>query len=151
MNVKITKPMTKRDAVTGELTSYRCGQIVTVETAEGNKLIADGVAVQYSEIVPEGSKSITSNGTHDVTQYASAVVNVGTFTITYDVNGGTGSVDAVTVVAGNSATLDDGTGITAPSEKTFSGWGLSADATETVDSPYTPEADVTLYAVYVDA
>lgn len=34
------------------------------------------VAVPASGITPSGSKTITTNGTHDVTQYANAVVNV---------------------------------------------------------------------------
>lgn len=47
------------------------------------------VPVPSGYIKPSGSKSITTNGTHDVTQYASAVVNVETakptqFTNLYD-------------------------------------------------------------------
>lgn len=72
------------------------------------------------------------------------------YTVAYNVNGGTGSVESATVNAGDSVVLNDGTGITAPEGKTFSGWGLTEDATETVASPYTPTASVTLYAVYVN-
>ena len=152
MNIKTTKPMTMRDSSTGKLISPRCGQILSVTKAVGDKLVADGLAVVYSEIVPTGEKSIVANGTYDVTQYASASINVGTFTITYDANGGTGSVDSVTVVAGNSTELSDGTGLTAPEGKTFSGWATESTAeTSDVESPYTPEADITLYAVYVNA
>ena len=47
------------------------------------------VAVPASGITPTGSKTITTNGTHDVTNYASAVVNVADkptqFTNLYDV------------------------------------------------------------------
>lgn len=71
-----------------------------------------------------------------------------TYTVTYNVNGGTGTVASATVSAGESVTLNDGSGITPPTDKTFSGWGLTSDATETVTSPYTPSANVTLYAVY---
>lgn len=73
-----------------------------------------------------------------------------TYTVTYNVNGGTGTVASATVTAGQSLTLDDGSGITPPSNKTFSGWGLTNDATETVASPYTPATNVTLYAVYAN-
>lgn len=71
-----------------------------------------------------------------------------TYTVTYNVNGGTGTVASSTVVAGNSVVLPDGTGITAPEGKTFSGWGVADDSTTTVTSPYTPTEDTTLYAVY---
>ena len=71
------------------------------------------------------------------------------YTITYNANGGTGSIDAVEVEAGKSVTLSDGTGLTAPTGKTFKGWAKSTSAqTATVTSPFTPTADTTLYAVY---
>lgn len=72
-----------------------------------------------------------------------------TYTVTYNANGGTGSIDAVEVETGKSITLSDGTGLTAPTGKTFKGWAKSASATNpTVTSPFTPTADTTLYAVY---
>ena len=72
-----------------------------------------------------------------------------TYTVTYNANGGTGSIDSVEVEAGKSITLSDGTGLTAPTGKTFKGWAKSASATNTtVTNPFTPTADTTLYAVY---
>ena len=69
--------------------------------------------------------------------------------MTYDANGGTGSVDAQIVVAGNAANLSDGTGLTAPENKTFAGWATTNDAEEAdVESPYTPTESITLYAVW---
>ena len=76
-----------------------------------------------------------------------------TFRVNYDVNGGTGSVAAETVTAGESITVDSGSGITAPTGKEFAGWALtstSAVATIAGGSTYTPLRDTTLYAVYVD-
>ena len=76
-----------------------------------------------------------------------------TFRVNYDVNGGTGSVAAETVTAGESITVDSGSGITAPAGKEFAGWALtstSAVATIPGGSTYTPLRDTTLYAVYVD-
>ena len=150
MKIKALKPFTMRDVETGALTSIACGSIAVMDDEVGAQLITDGLAEEYKLIEPTGSKTITANGTVDVTEYASAVVNVGTYTITYDVNGGTGTVSADTVIAGNSTTLDDGTGITAPEGKTFAGWATTNDA-ETPDatSPYTATGNVTLYAVYV--
>lgn len=71
------------------------------------------------------------------------------YTITYDANGGTGSIDAVEVEEGKSVTLSDGTGLTAPTGKTFKGWAKSSTAQNpTVTSPFTPTDNTTLYAVY---
>lgn len=73
----------------------------------------------------------------------------GDFTVTYNVNGGTGSIDAVDVKAGDSIVLNDCSDVTAPENKEFAGWAKSASAQNpTVVSPYTPYADVTLYAVW---
>lgn len=73
----------------------------------------------------------------------------GDFTVTYNVNGGTGSIDPVDVKAGVSIILNDGSELTAPENKEFSGWAKSSSAQNpTVVSPYTPYADVTLYAVW---
>ena len=149
MNIKALIPFTMRDASTGNLTSIACGQIANVADAVGTQLISEGLAEAYTLIEPTGSVTITANGTVDVTQYASAVVIVGTYTITYDANGGTGSVDAQTVIAGNSANLSDGTGLTAPEGKEFAGWATTDSAEEAdVTSPYTPTANVTLHAVW---
>lgn len=151
MNIKTLNAFTMRDASTGKLTSFAFGEIATVDDTLGNQLISDGLAVLYQSIVPYGVKNITANGTYDVTQFASATVNVGSLTVTYDANGGTGTVDAQTVIAGNSIQLSDGTGLTAPEGKEFAGWATEATATEAdVSSPYTPTENVTLHAVWVD-
>ena len=76
MVIKTLKAFTLRDATTGKLTSLAHGVVATVDNTLGNQLIADEFAVEYSPLVPEGTKSITSNGTYDVTQYASASVSV---------------------------------------------------------------------------
>lgn len=151
MNIKTLNAFTMRDATTGKLTSFAFGEIATVTDEIGTQLISDGLAEVYESIVPSGSKSITANGTYDVTQFASATVNVGTLTVTYDANGGTGTVDAQTVIAGNSISLSDGTGLTAPEGKEFAGWATEATAEEAdVASPYTPTDNVTLHAVWTD-
>lgn len=77
-----------------------------------------------------------------------------TYTISYNVNGGTGEIDDVVVNYGDSTTLNTGATITPPTNKVFDGWALSATAT-TKDyaggASYTPTADVTFYAVYKNA
>ena len=70
------------------------------------------------------------------------------YTVSFDLNTGTGTEPASVVgEVGDSVTLPDGTGITAPEGKEFKGWGETADATEALES-YTISEDATLYAVY---
>ncbi len=169
------KPFTYRDSSTGELTSVACGQIAEFDDTLAESFISDGFAQEYTLITPTGTKTITLNGEVDVTQYAkanvevpqpsgtveitengtvdvsayaSATVNIGTYTVTYNVGEGTGTVSPVTVIAGNTVALNDGAGITPPSEQTFVGWGEGASSTEPLASPYKPTGNVTLYAIY---
>lgn len=73
----------------------------------------------------------------------------GTWTVTYNVNGGDGSIDAVEVNAGDSITLSTAEGVTPPEGKEFLGWAKSSSAqSATVTSPFTPTDDITLYAVW---
>lgn len=152
MIIKTKNALTIRDTETGELTSFGYGQVANVSSDLGNSLIADGLAEVYSPVDPSGSQTITANGTYDVTLLESVTVDVDVLTVTYNVNGGTGSVDAVNVASGDAVTLDDGSDITAPEGKEFKGWATADDAeTPDVESPYTPTESVTLYAVYGDA
>lgn len=133
----------------GEVFSIAHGAIVTIDDTLAQGFIDDGLAQEYTLVTPRNNLSIDANGTYDVTQYAGVVVDVDVLTVTYDANGGTGTVAAVNVAAGDSITLSDGTGLTAPEGKEFAGWATEATAEEPdVTSPYTPTASVTLHAVY---
>lgn len=202
--IKTKSAFTVRDASTGALTSFAYNTVYTVADELGTSLIADGLAELYTYIDPSGSVNITTEGSHDVTQYETAVVsvtsgtlditengevnveaykkanvavplpegsttldangtyditqyetvviNVGTATVSYNVNGGTGEVDAQTAIKGNSITLSDGTGITAPEGKEFAGWATTAEAEEAdAESPFKVTENVTLYAFYTAA
>lgn len=177
MKIQALIPFTARDSSTGELTSVADGQVITVTDAVGNQLITDGLAKEFTLITPtgtksinangtgidvtayanvdvavpgpEGSETITANGTYDISSKASVVINVGVVTLTYNANGGTGSVAPVVTAAGNAINLSDGTGLEAPAGKQFAGWGTTADKeTPDVTSPYTPNGNTTLYAIY---
>lgn len=74
-------------------------------------------------------------------------------TLTYNVNGGTGTVDPVTVDSGTEVTLNDGSGITAPDSKAFAGWGETDSAlpADKLPDKITLTANKTVYAIYDDA
>ena len=129
--------------------SMAVGEIREVESTKASAFISGGLAVEYTDpVVPSGSVNINANGTHDVAGKASAVVNVAIKTITYNVNGGTGSVDPVQACNGNTITLDNGAGITPPAHSEFIGWNTESSATEAISSTYSVTGDATLYAIY---
>ena len=164
----------------GALRTFAFNTVYVVDSTLGGALVTAGLASEYTGTVakPYGTKSITANGSVNVAEYATASVSVpnpstGTLTVTangeanvkdyakvsvettvvkvtYNANGGTGSVDPVYAVNGDEVELSDGTGLTAPSEKEFAGWATTNSAEEPdVESPLTVTANVTLYAVYV--
>ncbi len=122
-----------------------------------------GESVEFSTPEIEGTVATLANGnwsdskTFESKEAAIAFIqatfadSTSTFRVVYDVNGGTGTIAPETVNAGSSITLDDGSGITPPSNTVFSGWALtSTAAVKAYDggATYTPTKDVTFYAVY---
>lgn len=95
----------------------------------------------------EYNSGMTVNGPEQV--IVKKVSSSVSYTVTYDANGGTGTIAPVTYT-GTPITLSDGTGLTGPTGKTvFKGWAKSASATSaSVTSPFTPTKDTTLYAVW---
>ena len=130
-------------------------------SAENN---TKGESVEFSTTEIEGTVAALKNGNWSVAKSFDSKSDAITFleglmaapatsyTITYNANGGTGTISPVTVTAGQSTSLSDGTGLTAPEGKTFSGWATTSDAASAdVTSPYTPTGNVTLYAVWVNS
>lgn len=141
--------------------------------ANGQEIVFTGISTTHKFTAnpdkngnPRGAKALAvdvAKGLADVDGYFDTVVTPDEldpvtpptppvpvyFTVTYNANGGSGTVDAVQVLEGSSIALNDGSGLTPPSEKTFAGWATTNDAAAPdVASPYKPTADVTLYAVY---
>lgn len=72
------------------------------------------------------------------------------YTLTYDANGGTGTIDPVIAAPIVEITLNDGSDLTPPSDKVFSGWGITDDATDAVEGSIKINEDTTLYAIWAD-
>ena len=83
----------------------------------------------------------------DFTYYA---IWVDAFTITFDANSGSGTIEPIEAADGDTINLPDGSDLTAPTGKEFVGWGESALATEPVDDPYTVTDNAILYAIWDD-
>ncbi|WP_195583360.1 InlB B-repeat-containing protein, partial [[Ruminococcus] lactaris] len=66
-------------------------------------------------------------------------------TITFNGNGGTGTMDSVTVKAGANYTLP-ACGFTEPEGKQFKGWSTSADGSVISGTTYEVSSDTTFYA-----
>lgn len=76
MKIRALQALTIRDAESGELTSIPYNSVAEVDAEVGGDLIEDGLAEEYKLVEPTGTKTITENGETDVTEYASADVNV---------------------------------------------------------------------------
>ena len=124
-----------------------------------------GESLEFSTPEIEGQVAKLENGNWSITKtfttkaeaiaYLEGLLGGGssstTYTVTYDVttNGGTGTVAAVTVPDGTMITVNDGSGITPPSNKHFVGWDTTAAATNPdITATYTVTGNVTLYAIY---
>ena len=152
MKIRALKAFTTRDSDTGELFSVAYDGISDVSSELGNSLITDGLAEAYTLISPTGSISISENGTFDVTQYASAEVNIPVVTLSYNSNGGVGSIATVYTSVGSSVELDSASSLTPPEGKQFAGWATSSDAASPdTTSPYKVSSNTILYAVWDDA
>ena len=68
-------------------------------------------------------------------------------TITFNGNGGTGTMDSVTVKAGANYTLP-ACGFTEPEGKQFKGWSTSADGSVISGTTYEVSSDITFYAIW---
>lgn len=75
--------------------------------------------------------------------------DVEAYIVSFDANGGSGTVAPVACSNGATVTLPDGTGLTPPSSKQFKGWGTSSDATSVITTIAATE-DTTLYAIWED-
>lgn len=130
------------------------------EPSQENNTKGESVEFGTSEI--EGQVSALSNGEWSATKTFDTMAEAQSYlnsffgsatpaTVTYDVNGGTGTVSAVSTYVGAIITVDNGSGITPPTDKMFVGWDTSASATiPDITGNYKVTGNVTLYAVYAN-
>lgn len=151
MKIRALQAFTIRDD-SGALNSIAFGAVSDVSSELGEELISEGLAEEYTLLNPTGSVSIISNGTVDVSQYASAEVNIPVVTLSYNSNGGVGSIATVYTSVGSSVELDSASSLTPPEGKQFAGWATSSDAASPdITSPYKVSSNTILYAVWDDA
>lgn len=131
------------------LGSGKVGGLKTTSTTtigDGTKSLSGAVSITWTN-----GMTGTSKGTLYINTLTFVEGEAGeTYTVSFNGNGGTGSMSAVTDVSG-SYTLP-ANGFTAPSGKVFSGWkeGNAGDLI-VAGASYTVSADVTFFAQWVDA
>ncbi|MDD5908285.1 MAG: S-layer homology domain-containing protein [Clostridia bacterium] len=116
-------------------------------TAPEGKQFAGWALTDDGEVITDATITVKA----DTTLYAIwEDIPVTTYTVTFDPNGGSGSMDAVTVYSDeNSYTLPE-CGFTAPEGQQFKGWATSASGEVISDSTITVIEDTTLYAIWKD-
>ena len=122
-----------------------------------------GESLEFSTSELEGVVSTLANGdwskTKTFTSKSEAIaylegilggaISAQTATVTYNAGSGTGTIESVTVPVGTAIQLNDGSGLTPPSNKHFAGWDTTSSATTPdLTGTYVVTGDVTLYAIY---
>ena len=132
--------------------------ILTVTVPKGTAAGSYKIGVKEIELATEGENG-DNNWMEGGTAYATLKIKepaATTYTVKFDANGGTGSMDSVKVEAGKKLTLPD-CGFTAPDGKEFDTWDAGDPGTEiTVTKNMTVKAlwkdkTVTTYTVKFDA
>lgn len=127
----------------------------TAITISSTKPTRSGYAFAgWGESTSAATASYESGATYSanasITLYAIWVA--GTYTVSYDANGGTGAPSAQTKIYGRDLTLSSD--VPTRTNYSFGGWGVSASSTTPAYSAgdtYSNEASVTLYAIWTSA
>lgn len=129
------------------------------EPSQENQTKGENVEFGTSEMegqimaLADGSWSIgrTFNTKADALTFLEGLLGTPTAaTVTFNVNGGSGSYDAVSTYVGSVISLPDGSALTPPTNKVFAGWDTTSSATHADyhEAFVVTAASVTLYAVW---
>lgn len=122
------------------------------ESVEFSTPTVEGIIAALGDGVGTWCKTKTFNTKSDALTYLKNLLAADgqTYRVTYDLMGGTSAtIEDETVNAGSSVSLDDGTGITAPTGYDFAGWSLTPNGA-LLGATFTPSEDTTIYAVYTE-
>lgn len=129
------------------------GAALTFPSATAGEALAPSTSYTFNvnvertgiEISKADIKDWTDGGSKDITLQEAR-------TLTYDANGGTGTVNSSKVLEGATTTLNDGTALTPPTGKTFAGWNTLPEGGGEFyakNSKLTmPAGNLTLYALW---
>lgn len=131
------------------------------EPSQENNTRGESVEFGTSEIVGQVAKlgngnwsvAKTFNTMAEAQDYLDSFFGSATpATVTYNANGGSNAPSAVSTVVGAIINVDDGSGLTPPTDKHFIGWDTNSSATiPDISGTYkVTSASVTLYAIYAD-
>ena len=131
------------DTVTGMIPAGTYNVSVEITLLSNESIFAKGTAVNNPVAISAGSPN-----TIDV------AVEQAKFSVTFDLNGGNGTVPSkiIDIAASNEITLPGGTGLN-KSGLFFGGWNTQADGTGTTysaGSPFTAVKDTVLYVKWLD-
>ena len=115
-------------------------------TAPAGKQFKGWATSATGEVIATATYNVTGN----VTFYAIwENIPVTTYTVSFNANGGTGTMAAVTGVTAGAYTLP-ANGFTAPSCKKFKGWAISENGEVIATATYNVTGNVTFYAIWED-
>lgn len=129
------------------------------EPSQENNTKGESVEFGTSEIT--GLVSTLANGDWSVSKTFNTMVEAQAYlnsffgaataaTVTYSANGGSNAPSAVSTYVGAIINVDDGSGLTPPTDQHFIGWDTDSSATipDVIGTYKVPKAAVTLYAIY---
>ena len=128
-------------STSGEVTTF------VLPSLEGNELPLYATTSEFTPVVYIGLAAYPE----ELDDFKAKVV-----TLTFDVNGGTGTVPAAVIVEpGTEVTAPSGEGLEGPDDKVFASWNTKADGTGTTYVAETDfikvDEDMTVYAIYEEA